>query len=45
MKLLVIPNMDFFLAKLSYEETLLAQRFPEYAAYQQRTRKLLPFVY
>ena len=40
--LILLANL---LAKLSYEETLLAQRFPEYAAYQQRTRKLLPFVY
>ena len=33
------------LMKLNYEETLLARRFPEYAAYRQRTRKLLPFIY
>lgn len=33
------------LLKLNYEETLLAQCFLEYAAYRQRTRRLLPFVY
>jgi len=33
------------LMKLNYEETLLTRRFPEYAAYRQRTRKLLPFIY
>ena len=33
------------LAKLNYEEALLAHRFPEYAAYRHRTRKLLPLIY
>ena len=33
------------LAKLHYEESLLAKRFSEYGTYRQRTRKLLPFVY
>ena len=32
-------------AKLQHEETLLAQRFKEYTAYQQRTKRLIPFVY
>ena len=40
--LILLVNL---LVKLNYEETLLTQRFPEYAAYRQRTRKLLPFVY
>ena len=31
--------------KLEYEESLLAGRFPEYAKYRQRTRRLIPFVY
>ncbi|MFN3705191.1 MAG: methyltransferase family protein [Thermoflexales bacterium] len=31
--------------KLSYEEQLLAERFPEYAAYRQRTWRLIPFVF
>ena len=33
------------LLKLQYEEALLARRFPEYAAYRQRTKRLIPFVY
>lgn len=33
------------LLKLHYEEVLLGQRFSEYAAYQQRSYKLLPWVY
>lgn len=40
----MILLMDL-LVKLNYEETLLVQRFPEYAAYRQRTRKLLPLIY
>lgn len=31
--------------KLSYEESLLLQHFPDYAAYRQRTRRLIPFVW
>lgn len=31
--------------KLSYEEKLLNQAFTEYAAYQQQTKRLIPFVY
>ena len=31
--------------KLDYEERLLRKRFPEYASYQCRTKRLLPFVY
>jgi protein-S-isoprenylcysteine O-methyltransferase Ste14 len=31
--------------KLEYEETLLARRFADYAAYRQRTKRLIPFVY
>jgi protein-S-isoprenylcysteine O-methyltransferase Ste14 len=33
------------LTKMNYEETLLARRFPEYAAYRKRTKRLIPFVY
>lgn len=33
------------LVKLHYEEFLLKQRFSAYAAYQQRSYKLLPWVY
>ena len=32
-------------AKLNYEEHLLAARFPEYADYRKKTRRLLPLVY
>lgn len=31
--------------KLSYEEKLLIERYPEYIAYQKRTKKLVPFIY
>lgn len=31
--------------KLNYEERLLAQRFPEYPAYQQRTWRIVPLIY
>lgn len=33
------------LLKLHYEEGLLAAKFPQYAEYQQRTKKLVPFIY
>jgi protein-S-isoprenylcysteine O-methyltransferase Ste14 len=32
------------LEKLHFEETMLMQQFPEYAAYRQRTKRLIPFV-
>jgi len=32
-------------AKLSYEERLLARAFPEYAAYRESTWRLIPFVF
>ena len=35
----------FFDVKSRYEERLLAEKFPEYAAYRKRVRKLVPFVY
>lgn len=31
--------------KLSYEESLLLQKFPEYADYIKRTKRLIPFVW
>jgi protein-S-isoprenylcysteine O-methyltransferase Ste14 len=31
--------------KSRHEERWLAQKFPEYAAYQRRVRKLIPFLY
>jgi protein-S-isoprenylcysteine O-methyltransferase Ste14 len=33
------------LMKLSYEEKLLAQRFPNYPFYRKRTKCLIPFIY
>jgi protein-S-isoprenylcysteine O-methyltransferase Ste14 len=35
----------FFNAKASREENWLTTKYPEYAAYQQTTRKLLPGIY
>lgn len=34
-----------FLFKLNYEEKLLTARFPEYATYQQVSKRLVPWVY
>ncbi len=31
--------------KLSYEERLLARHFPEYAAYQARTWRMVPYIF
>ena len=31
--------------KMVHEEKLLCQHFPDYAAYRQRTKKLIPFVW
>ena len=33
------------LGKLQFEETVLMQRFPEYTAHRQRTKRLIPFVF
>lgn len=33
------------LKKISIEETVLAQKFPGYAEYKKRTRRLIPFIY
>jgi protein-S-isoprenylcysteine O-methyltransferase Ste14 len=35
----------FFDIKSRREEIWLAEHFPDYAAYQQRVRKLIPFIY
>jgi protein-S-isoprenylcysteine O-methyltransferase Ste14 len=35
----------FFDAKAGVEERWLVRRFPEYAAYRRRVRKLIPFLY
>ncbi len=39
----VVLLVDLFL-KLRYEEVLLVKTFPEYAEYQQRTHKLIPWI-
>lgn len=33
------------LFKLNYEESLLAERLPDYSLYQSKTKKLIPFFY
>jgi protein-S-isoprenylcysteine O-methyltransferase Ste14 len=40
----VVLLVDLIL-KLTYEESLLVGRFPEYAAYRQDSRRLIPFVF
>ncbi len=35
----------FFDAKARHEERWLREHYPDYAAYSQRTRKLIPFIY
>ena len=35
----------FFDVKSGYEELLLLQKFPEYAEYRSRVKKLFPFIY
>jgi protein-S-isoprenylcysteine O-methyltransferase Ste14 len=41
----VIALFVFLDVKSRREEKWLAERFPKYSAYQQRVRKLIPFVY
>jgi protein-S-isoprenylcysteine O-methyltransferase Ste14 len=41
----VVVLFVFLDAKSRREERWLAQKFPAYAAYQQRVRKLIPFLY
>ena len=40
-----VLTVVFFDIKTRREENWLMRRFPEYAAYRQRVRKLIPFVY
>jgi protein-S-isoprenylcysteine O-methyltransferase Ste14 len=35
----------FFDRKAAHEEVMLKAKFPTYAAYKQRVKKLIPFVY
>ena len=41
---LAILGLDL-LVKLHYEERLLAAAFPDYRAYQARTKRLIPYLY
>ena len=43
--LLLIAHFALQLARMHYEERVLAQAFPEYAAYAARTSRLIPDVY
>ena len=44
--LLVVPILSVFLWRIAIEEHALLSAFgPEYAAYQQRTKRLLPYIY
>jgi protein-S-isoprenylcysteine O-methyltransferase Ste14 len=38
-------HIAFQLRRMYNEEAVLAETFPEYAAYQQRTARLLPGIY
>ncbi|MBO9345476.1 MAG: isoprenylcysteine carboxylmethyltransferase family protein [Chloroflexi bacterium] len=40
-----LVTLLFFNAKASHEERWLRARYADYAAYSQRTRKLIPFIY
>jgi protein-S-isoprenylcysteine O-methyltransferase Ste14 len=41
----VVAGFVFIVFKVRREEKWLVERFPDYAAYQRRVRKLIPFVY
>lgn len=41
----VLVFLAFFDLKARHEETYLLERYPDYAAYQRRVRKLIPWVY
>jgi protein-S-isoprenylcysteine O-methyltransferase Ste14 len=41
----VLAGWVFIEVKVRREEKWLLERFPGYAAYQRRVRKLIPFVY
>ena len=40
-----VPVALFFDRKSAFEERMLGARFPEYAGYARRVRKLLPWIY
>jgi protein-S-isoprenylcysteine O-methyltransferase Ste14 len=41
----VLAGFLFIVIKVRREEKWLRERFPDYATYQTRVRKLIPFVY
>ena len=43
--LLLIAHGAMQLCRMKYEERVLGRTFPEYAAYAQRTARVLPYVY
>jgi protein-S-isoprenylcysteine O-methyltransferase Ste14 len=43
--LLLVTHFAFQIARMRYEERILAQAFPEYLAYSARTARLLPEIY
>jgi protein-S-isoprenylcysteine O-methyltransferase Ste14 len=43
--LVLAVQIAFQLRRMHNEEAVLAESFPEYAAYRQRTARLLPGVY
>jgi protein-S-isoprenylcysteine O-methyltransferase Ste14 len=43
--LLLAAHLVFQLRRMHHEEAVLAETFPEYAAYQQRTARVLPGIY
>jgi protein-S-isoprenylcysteine O-methyltransferase Ste14 len=40
----LVLTVDLLL-KIWYEESLLKRQFPEYAAYRERTKRLIPFIF
>jgi protein-S-isoprenylcysteine O-methyltransferase Ste14 len=40
-----VALLIFFDIKSRFEERLLTNKFPEYAAYRKQVRKLIPFIY
>jgi protein-S-isoprenylcysteine O-methyltransferase Ste14 len=43
--LLNIIMICFFVIKINFEERHLVEKFPEYRAYQKKTKKLVPYIY
>ena len=43
--LVAVTLIPFFHAKVRYEECWLRQKFPEYADYEKRVRRFIPWLY